>query len=533
MRKFSRLCFLFCLLAVSCRPGGGSTSYSDDLAVLDEALAHADEYVKIKEQKIKTIENMLHSRGVTPLQQYSIYGQLYEEYEAYQFDKALKMLDCQTRLAEEMGSVRLQKEVTLKRALLLTVTGLYLEADKIFREIDTTALDHCQKLDWYYARQKFLTDYSEYLRTAEIEIPDVDKIDWYQDRIIESTPAHSKTNRHLRLMKLIRAEKYEQAAVENYRILSSIDPNTREYAVQTYWQGYICDESGRSDEAISWWVKSAVCDCHNAIKDNASICTIAIKLTDPQETERSFGYIRQALNDAVFFNGHLRRIQVASNMPWMLEKYSAFKMMQQGRDVRVLVWMSVIALLLAVITVWVIYLQLKSRKASRVIELKNARLAEYNRSIEDAERNLRRVNRELMEANEAKEEYLGLFLSMSSGYLDKLRKALPREQYEAELRNFYKTFDTSFLQLYPTFVDEFNSLLRKEARITLKDGELLSTELRIFALIKLGITQSSHIASLLRYSVNTIYNYRAQIKNVALEDRENFEESVCRIGSKR
>ena len=83
------------------------------------------------------------------------------------------------------------------------------------------------------------------------------------------------------------------------------------------------------------------------------------------------------------------------------------------------------------------------------------------------------------------------------------------------------------------FVEEFNALLKEEGRIVLKDGELLNTELRIFALIKLGITQSSHIASLLRYSVNTIYNYRAHVKNAVLEDRENFEETVKKIGSRR
>ena len=137
---------------------------------------------------------------------------------------------------------------------------------------------------------------------------------------------------------------------------------------------------------------------------------------------------------------------------------------------------------------------------------------------------------ELLEANAAKEEYLGLFLSMCSGYLDKLKKNISREQYDAELKNFYKTFDTSFLQLYPTFVEDFNALLKEESRVSVKEGEMLNTELRIFALIKLGITQSSHIASLLRYSVNTIYNYRAQIKNAAKSDRDNFEEQVRNIG---
>ena len=92
-------------------------------------------------------------------------------------------------------------------------------------------------------------------------------------------------------------------------------------------------------------------------------------------------------------------------------------------------------------------------------------------------------------------------------------------------------FDKAFLKLYPKFVEQFNGLLREDARIELKKGKLLNTELRIFALIRLGITQSSDIASMLRYSVNTIYNYRAQIKNSALGDRDNFEERIKEIGN--
>ena len=191
------------------------------------------------------------------------------------------------------------------------------------------------------------------------------------------------------------------------------------------------------------------------------------------------------------------------------------------------------ALLLLVASLVAVRMYLKGKKTAKVLDVKNSQLAEYTRSIESVEEDLKKTNLDLIEANAAKEEYLGLFLSMCSGYLDKLRKTLTREQYDAELKNFYKTFDTSFLSLYPTFVEDLNALLTEEGRIVVKEGELLNTELRIFALIKLGITQSSHIASLLRYSVNTIYNYRAQVKNAALSDRDNFEENVRKIGSAR
>jgi DNA-binding CsgD family transcriptional regulator len=102
---------------------------------------------------------------------------------------------------------------------------------------------------------------------------------------------------------------------------------------------------------------------------------------------------------------------------------------------------------------------------------------------------------------------------------------------EEELKEFYDMFDQAFLKLYPKFVEQFNGLLREDSQIELKKGKLLNTELRIFALIRLGITQSSDIASMLRYSSNTIYNYRAQIKNACIGDRETFEERVKQIGN--
>ena len=332
---------------------------------------------------------------------------------------------------------------------------------------------------------------------------------------------------------MIERREFDRAYDENMAFIESLSPEEHDYAVQTYWQGFICENLERPDEVIHWWVESAICDIRGAIKDNASLCSIAIKLTNPDETDRAFRYIRLSLDDAIYYNAKLRKVQIASTMPWIEKAYTDSKEIQTRDRNRYLLFTTFASLLLMLICVYTVSLYVKGRKSAGVIEKKNRQLAEYTQSIIDVEDSLRKTNLDLVEANAAKEEYLGLFLSMCSGYLDKLRKNLTRDQYDAELRNFYKTFDTSFLQLYPTFVEELNSLLKEDCRIVPKEGELLNTELRIFALIKLGITQSSHIASLLRYSVNTIYNYRAQVKNAAREDRENFEEMVKKIGSKR
>lgn len=521
----------FCFLAHSCQSVRESV-YEDCLDRLDSTLELTDEYVRAKEQRISSIENMLHSRGVTPLQQYQIYHQLYEEYFAFQFDKANEALDNQVVLAEKLGERSLKDDAMLDKALLLTNAGFFLEASLAFETLDTLALDKDQMVRWYYARQKFLHDYQEYVSTSDFTVLDEDKIKYYQDRILSDTEPTSPINRQMRIFRMLNERDYEKAYEENRYFIGSLDPERHAYAVQTYWQGVICENLGLEEESVKWWVESAISDIKGAVKDNASLCSVAIKLGAPEDTERAFKYIRISLDDAVYYNAKLRKVQIASTMPWIQSAYAENKEIQNKERNSFLLFTLAAALMLAVVLLLTVSLYAKGRRSAREVRKQTEQLAEYNRSIIEAEDNLRKTNLDLIEANAAKEEYLGLFLSMCSGYLDKLKKHLTREQYESELKNFYKTFDTSFLSLYPSFVEDLNSLLKPEGRIVLKEGEQLNTELRIFALIKLGITQSSHIASLLRYSVNTIYNYRAHVKNAALEDRGNFEDMVKIIGSK-
>lgn len=507
--------------------------FEDDLRRLDEALDMSEEYQHAKSQKISTIENMLNSRGVADLQKYHIYGQLFQEYAAYQFDKAKEMLEHQEEIARRLGNISLVNDALLDKALLYINAGLYLETENIFGQMDTLAFDKGQQIEWCNVRQKYLSDYDEYVRSSGVKARGVEKVQYYQDRILAETPDSSPENHNIRVLRLISQGDYDKALALNGQVLENMNVNSREYAIRAYWQGAICDLQGNTLGAVHWWTESAVCDIKGAIKDNASLASLAQKLISPQDTDRAFRYIRFSLDDAVFYNAKLRKVQIASVFPMIEKAYTDSKLESDRERKTLLNWISAIALLLLLLFIYAVRLFIKARSGAREIEKKNEQLAAYYKSMEAAENGLKETNLELVEANAAKEEYLGLFLSMCSRYLDKLKKALGREQYEEELKKFYNTFDTSFLQLYPTFVEEFNALLKESERIHLKDGEMLNTELRIFALIKLGITQSSHIASLLRYSVNTIYNYRAQVKNAALSDRENFEESVRKIGSKR
>lgn len=532
MKHCSISAILSLLLAVSC-VDAYRHPLADELERLDAELASMEEYVKEKEAKISTIEGLLASDDLSLEQKYGLYGQLYQECVAYQFDKAKAILESQEVIAAELEDRSLMNSAVVEKAMLFTTAGMFLEAQDLFQQLDTTTFNYQQKISWYNARQKFLHDYQEYVRTSGITVPEAVNIRVYQDLILKNTPKDSPLNHHIYIMRLIEEQRWDEAYSENLRIIEGQNKSSRDYAVQCYWQGFICENLEREEETIRWWIESAICDIRGAIKDNAALCSVAIKLTDPHDTDRAFRYIRISLDDAVFYNAKLRKVQIASTFPWIEKAYRDSRDLQMKDRSRYLMVTVLVAFLLLVILTYTVRLYRKRQRSAKEIEAKNIQLDAYTKSIMAVEEDLRRTNLDLVEANAAKEEYLGLFLSMCSGYLDKLRKTLPRDQYETELKNFYKTFDMSFLSLYPTFVEDLNALLTEDGRIVVKEGGLLNTELRIFALIKLGITQSSHIASFLRYSVNTIYNYRAQVKNAALSDRENFEENVRKIGSAR
>lgn len=235
----------------------------------------------------------------------------------------------------------------------------------------------------------------------------------------------------------------------------------------------------------------------------------------------------------------------------MQKSYTDIQQTHQKKTRNMLVAMYVLVFLLLGGSFALFRLYRRQIEYSRRISEMNKEIKQSSDTLADFNKRLKKMNRELKEANAAKEEYIGLFLSMCSNYIDKMKayqsgvrklalagnldkliaETSSPNNVEKELKEFYNMFDQAFLKLYPKFVEQFNGLLREDARIELKNGKLLNTELRIFALIRLGITQSSDIASMLRYSVNTIYNYRAQIKNSAIGDRDDFEERIKEIGN--
>ncbi|MGC3978259.1 MAG: DUF6377 domain-containing protein [Paludibacteraceae bacterium] len=310
---------------------------------------------------------------------------------------------------------------------------------------------------------------------------------------------------------------------------------------------------GKKDRELEkkWLAVSAENDIKSANKEYVSLRTLAVLLYEEGDIDRAYKYIKRSLDDALFCNARLRTLEISSIMPIIDKAYQHQVASRQRLMFISLLIISTLTLLL-LIAVFYIYRQMNRLSLARKnladayeqLNNLNHELAETNIQLKDA-------NETLKDANLIKEKYIGRYLEQCSIYINKMdeyRHQLNKTASEgkmsevitaikstrfidAELRNFYSDFDHTFLQLFPTFIDELGELMVDKDELQLKESELLNTGLRVFALIRLGIKDSEKISSFLRYSISTIYNCRTKFRNKSKGQRDLFEENVTRIGT--
>lgn len=523
------------------------------LSRLDEKIEQRDSYRAFHEEQIDHLKQILHRTSTTPEQRYDVHTMLIEAYEPYQFDSTLYYLDRNLELAQQTGSRYRTDETLLRLAHLYSTSGYYLEASEIlYQKIDTTRLDRNLFGRYYLTFRRFLSEAHEYSGDKATSETAHQKMAYYTRRMLESYPRESDTHRLYLCEELLNNDEIDRADAILDSLLVKEPPTTRNYAIYAYTKSMIEGRRGHADEQIGWLARSACADLQSATRDNASLCLLSqILFLSLDDTDSAFRYIRVSMEDALFYHARLRPWQIASILPIIEQSYQA----RQKRQFRIVLGLSIALLALFLLSVFIAAVEIwqkhRIEQMRQELQQTNEQLNNYIRQLSEINEGQAILNDEILEANAVKEEYIGLFLGICSDYIDKLkefqrtiRKKLAggsSAEVQKELSSsalidgyveeFYNTFDNAFLHLYPNFVNEFNSLLRPDARIEPKKGKLLNTELRIFALIRLGINDSSKIAGLLRYSVNTIYNYRAKVKNNAAGSREDFEESIKKIGT--
>jgi cbb3-type cytochrome oxidase subunit 3 len=373
--------------------------------------------------------------------------------------------------------------------------------------------------------------------------------DAYRDSLLRRLPPDSELCLSIREAAHRDAGQLEAAFQLNDMRLSRALAGTPEHALVTFHRSVLFHRTGNEEKEIYYLTLSALSDVQSAIKDHASLWTLAQLLYEKGDIERAYRYIRFSWDETNFYNTRLRSMQSAGILSLIDKTYQAITEKHNHTLQRYLLLISTLTLLL-IAAVFYIYRQMKRlRTTGRHLKSANGQLELLNDELSQMNSCLQHTNLELSESNLIKEEYIARFIKLCSVYIDKLdayrrmvsKKLIKGQQHElleitrspnaldSELDELYTNFDTAFLHLFPDFVNKFNALLQNDGKIVLKKEELLNTELRIFALIRLGIDDSSQIAEFLRYSVNTIYNYRAKVKNKARIQRDDFENQVKMI----
>lgn len=539
------LIFLFFSLSARAQPQIDSLLY-----VLDQTIHDSDVYTRAKDERIGLIRERLSSHENDDADRYRIHSQLSEEYKAYVSDSARHYIHLNLALAEGSGNEVWHNETKIKQASLFATTGLYPEALDLLTSIDKQYLTPQGLIEYYLACEHTYLYMTEYVSGDAVMSKYLGKMYLYRDSALMVLPQNSYQYAITKAPRLIDEGKVKEAEELLTSYLPQVLPGTRNYSVTTSILAYVYDCAGKQDLRKEYLIKSAISDIRAAVKENNSLRALAEMLYVEGQISRADQYVKISLEDANFYNARLRNIQASKMLPIIDSAYRQEKEQQNKKLQVMLLIISLLSLFLLIAVIYVIR-QIRKLAAARgeVIQVNKA-LHKLNAELRATNAQQQQTNKSLTEANYVKEEYIARFLSLCSTYIDKMEayrrmlnkhaaagkmeelfKAIKSTKLiEDELKEFYRNFDSSFLKIYPDFVSHFNRLLPQEEWIVPKQDECLTAELRIFALIRLGINDSSKIADFLRYSITTIYTYRSKMKNRSLH-KDNFEEKVMEIGA--
>ena len=536
-----------CLCTICmCRLHAADSSRADSLLLkLDQAIKERPIYMEQKELKLVELKRLLH-RQIPDEERFAILGTLLDEYRSFNTDSALHMAEEREQIAIRLGNREYIDNARMNKADVLGMTGMYKEVMDLMRNIHIDRLPVDIHPYYYHIYRTVYGLMADYAVTAYEKKLYTELTDKYRDSLL----LVNKDN--LLIHTLIQSDQYN---VRNeydkaIRLLTDYLALQKDYEHDVAICAYTLSESyrlkGDKEKEKEYLIVSAMADMKTAVREYISLRKLAVLLYQEGDIERAYSYVKICMEDAAACNARLRKLEILEIFPIINDAYQQKTEKQQEQMKWALVSISLLSLFL-LLAIFYVYKQMKKVAAARreVIDA-NKRLKELNDELHLSNAQLKEANHSIAENSYLKEEYIGRYMDQCSVYLEKMdnyRRSLGKiaatgnveELYkniksskfiEGELKEFYTNFDNTFLQLFPTFVEDFNALLADDEQISLKAGERMNTELRIFALIRLGITDSVKIAQFLRYSVTTIYNYRTKVRNKAAGDRVLLKEEV-------
>ncbi|MFA9391698.1 MAG: DUF6377 domain-containing protein [Prolixibacteraceae bacterium] len=496
---------------------------------VDFYISRHSEYDQRKEDYIQKIKQQISQNSKDKQQLYVLYQVMYEEYRSYIYDSAYvyveKLIDISSTLNDRDKIISSK----IKLGFCYLSSGLFKEAFDVLSSLDMAGCTTETKIDYYTCKSRLYFDLGDYNNSGRFR----EKYNEIGNQIIDSAlvllPVGSPRYWSAIGLKHMKSDAYDKALEAFHKMIDSHNYTVHDYAIATSSIAYILGLQGNEPEAKEYLIKAAIADIKSSVKETVALRNLAQLLYEQKEIGPAVKYIRKALTDAAFYNARHRQLEIGHILPIIEGERMTIIENQRDRITIFSVFISflVIALIVALIVIW---------KAFK-------RLNMAQRTIQDA-------NNKLREANKIKDEYIAYFFNQNSQYIKKMEKLqkwvnrkVATKQYH-ELKDFpqqmnvpkerdalFERFDQIFLKLFPNFVNEFNKLLKPEEQIHPKEGELLNPDLRIYALIRLGINDNEKIAGFLNYSVNTIYAYKTKIKGKAACTSDEFKQKVLEIKS--
>ena len=520
------------LLSITISVAGAQSVNDSLLQQLEFEISKRAAYEKNKIDRLESLKVRAAVRkGV---EQLKLFSDIYSEYKTYKYDSAFLYARRMQKLAQSLGDRNLINSARIKTSYVLVSSGLFTEALDTLRKINTHLLNDSLKVRYYdviaracvdladFTRDNFYgKQYSEranaYLDSA-LQYVNEDRIEYYLLRGLKSL--------HLREMKASR-ELFET-------VLRKFQLSDQQFAVVASTLSFIYFHSGQQERSKEMLIRAAIADIRACTKETIATTKLAEMLFNEGDTESAYRCIQIASQDAEFYGARQRKVQVATIYP--LIEARQLSDVEDKRQSLLIYSLFITALTLsAAAFLFVIYKQKNKLQKARI-------------EISQANASLTEANHQLLEANKIKEEYIWYYFNTTADYiakldalkktlelklatkkLDDIRFAVESIKIKRERDELYHNFDKTFLKLFPDFVTAFNSMFSEADKIHLKEGQLMNTELRIFALIRMGLHDHEKIAKILDYSVTTIYTYKTRIRSKAHVDGEEFDRRIMSI----
>lgn len=556
MKKIFLQSFVFWLLA-------GYNLYAQPetdalLKELNSTISQSHIYDARKLEKIEKITTAFTRAGYFgPESYYNYYLNLYEEFKIFRFDSAFTYAKKMEEIALSFNEPERIAQSRIRIAFVLLSAGMYGEADDVLKQVPVAGQPDSLKAEYFLLRGRYYYDLADYTNDNFYYPMYLKKADAYLDSAVTLFDRNSFSYIYYSGLKQMKAGDLEKAFANLQTLISKTGLTDHEVALTASTLSFIYISRDDVNTAIFYQAKAAIADIKSSTKETSATLSLAQLLFEQGDFTRASQFIKKAIDDANTYGARQRKIQVNSIMPIIQGSEINYIKKQRTSLIIYGTIVSLILLLFAFLLV-VIYRQNKKLEAARAeisdaheeLHKVNDRLQQLNGALQVANANLLDVNGRLEESNKIKEEYVGHFFTLDADFFQRVEKfkLLIEEKIrygkfnevkyivntiniKQEKEELVKRFDKAFLKLFPRFVDEFNALFDEENKVSLQEGEFLNTDLRIYALLRLGIKENEKIAEILEYSVKSIYAYKTKIRNRANVPKEEFDKKVMEIRS--